>query len=47
MKIYEPMAAWFREHDMSKKLMIILAMIIWCLIVIFYFNSGDEMFYRD
>ena len=45
--MFEPIETWFRERDVAKKLLVVLGIILWCLIVIFYFNSSDDMFYHD
>jgi hypothetical protein len=47
MKIADTVKTWFKEHDIAKKLIVIFVMILWCLIMMFYFHSSDEMFYRD
>jgi hypothetical protein len=47
MKIFDSIKTWFKERDIAKKLIVIFVMILWCLIMIFYFNSGNEVFYHD
>lgn len=47
MGIIDSIKNWAKEHNVSKWLLVIILIIIWCLAVIFLFRDNTGFFYRD
>jgi len=46
-KIAEFITGWVRGHDLTKIMLLIIIVILWCLASIFLFQGDTGIVYRD
>jgi hypothetical protein len=46
-RIIEFITNWVKERDLTKIMLLIIIVILWCLASIFFFQGDPGMVYRD